>query len=100
MNSTNSNQYLILCLKNGRSRKLGMALWWQPNSAGYTTIVDQAGRYTKAEAEAICRPGENVAILEAEVLEKTVRVVRDFYDWEDETFKDRWYNQNGDQSEA
>lgn len=29
--------------------------WWRPESAGYTTVLSSAGRYTLAEAESICR---------------------------------------------
>ncbi len=29
--------------------------WWRPNSAGYTTFLERAGRYTKDEALRICR---------------------------------------------
>lgn len=29
--------------------------WWRPNSAGYTKHVESAGRYSKAEADYICR---------------------------------------------
>lgn len=29
--------------------------WWRPNSCGYTTHLAAAGRYSQAEAAAICR---------------------------------------------
>jgi len=29
--------------------------FWRPERAGYTKLIEQAGRYSKAEAEAICR---------------------------------------------
>jgi hypothetical protein len=28
--------------------------WWGPDSLGYTTVLEKAGRYTKAEADHIC----------------------------------------------
>lgn len=28
--------------------------WWRPNWQGYTVMLDQAGRYSKDEASAIC----------------------------------------------
>ena len=31
--------------------------WWRPDSAGYTNKVESAGRYSEAEAKAICRNG-------------------------------------------
>ena len=80
--------YLILCIKNGRSRKIGRALWWGPNSSGYTTHLEEAGRYTKEEAERIASPGENIAVPEEEALAKAVTVVVDFGQWEDDAFKD------------
>lgn len=33
--------------------------WWRPNSAGYCCKIEQAGRYTKAEAEEICLQAGN-----------------------------------------
>jgi hypothetical protein len=42
-------QYLILY----RQHASGYALWWRPNSSGYTVDVAEAGRYSKEEAEAI-----------------------------------------------
>ena len=29
--------------------------WWRPAKRGYTSIIDEAGRYSRAEAEAIVR---------------------------------------------
>lgn len=79
--------YLILCVKNGRSRQLGRALWWCPNSNGYTTLLEEAGRYSKEEADRLCSPGENIAVPESEALDKAVTVVVDFGQWEDDTFR-------------
>jgi hypothetical protein len=30
-------------------------MWWRPNRRGYTQIIDEAGRYSADEAEAIVR---------------------------------------------
>lgn len=89
--------YLILCVKNGRSRQLGRALWWKPNSCGYTTLVEEAGRYTQEECDLICRPGENIAVPEREALSKSVSVVTDFGCWEDEESKEAWFQHLDDQ---
>lgn len=32
------------------------ALWWKPNKAGYTTDLNQAGRYSKTEVQNLPRP--------------------------------------------
>lgn len=31
------------------------AMWWRAARAGYTQVIDEAGRYTRAEGEAIVR---------------------------------------------
>lgn len=38
-------------------------IWWGKNGAGYTPDLNHAGRYTKEEAEAICkrRPEQDIA---------------------------------------
>lgn len=30
------------------------AMWWRPNSCGYTEVITEAGRYTYEEARKIC----------------------------------------------
>lgn len=37
-----NRRWMILCLPRN--------LWWRPRSAGYTEKVEEAGRYTDAEA--------------------------------------------------
>ncbi len=60
--------------------------WWRPNSCGYTTDRAQAGRYTKAEADDICRharshtegePPPEVAYPEEDVISAEERDARD-----------------------
>lgn len=47
--STEANEeYLIL---DTRSTVGNCALWWGPDRSGYVCSIDEAGRYTKAEAE-------------------------------------------------
>jgi hypothetical protein len=29
--------------------------WWRPSHAGYTCLIEGAGRYSRAEAERICQ---------------------------------------------
>lgn len=36
--------------------------WWKPDSCGYTTCIDQAGRYSEDEARSICRNGSCIAV--------------------------------------
>ena len=33
----------------------GSVLWWKPNSRGYTLELNEAGLYTKEQAESICK---------------------------------------------
>ena len=49
--------FLIRSHKHARMSKEAM-VWWGPGSCGYTILVDAAGRYTKKEADRICRPGQ------------------------------------------
>lgn len=43
MNETDS--YLVWSNQKG--------MWWRANRRGYTQVIDEAGRYSQAEAEAI-----------------------------------------------
>lgn len=46
-------EFLIL----SKNRSQGIATWWRPNSAGYTTDIDAAGRYSAEESAQIVRAG-------------------------------------------
>ncbi len=57
------SEFLILSRKWTRPGEPTIT-WWRPKSAGYTGLLDDAGRYTKEEAHAICvnSHGEHVAV--------------------------------------
>lgn len=46
-------EFLIL----SKDRSQDIAMWWRPNSAGYTTDIDSAGRYSAEESARIVRAG-------------------------------------------
>lgn len=55
---SDGNKYHILSVKwsvpeNGRH--MDVCLWWNPNSAGYTTDVNKAGVYSEEQAMNLCR---------------------------------------------
>ena len=60
--------------------------WWRPNSAGYTTFLESAGRYPRDRAIEIAarardgwRPGTpppEIAVAEADVLEQASKATR------------------------
>lgn len=41
--------------------------WWKPDSRGYTICIDKAGRYSAADAGAICSHGSCIAVLVQDV---------------------------------
>lgn len=43
-------EWLVLCHEHGDG---AVCLWWRANGAGYTRLIDEAGRYTETEARAI-----------------------------------------------
>jgi len=53
------------------------ALWWRPDSRGYTCDLDQAGLYTEKQARSICRNRDSdVAYREEDVERAAIRHVR------------------------
>jgi hypothetical protein len=74
--------WLILSIKYTKSFDL---MWWGPNFRGYTTRLEDAGRYTEKEARSRERreyPNghfETVAVPEAAVEGRTSTVVPDRY---------------------
>lgn len=46
-------KFLIL----SKDKSQGIAMWWRPESEGYTTDVDAAGRYSADESAKIARSG-------------------------------------------
>ena len=36
--------------------------WWKPESCGYTICIEKAGRYSEAEAKAICNDPRCIAV--------------------------------------
>jgi hypothetical protein len=60
----------------GRKTFVGVVLWWAPNSEGYSTFLDGAGKYTREEAEGIVsRRGGDFMVPCAVAEASTVRVV-------------------------
>ena len=48
-----AGMWLIVSIKHGFHHDA--TVFWGPNQCGYTSYVEQAGRYTKEEADAICK---------------------------------------------
>lgn len=46
-----ANEYLVWSNEHGA--------WWRPNSQGYTTLIQAAGRYSREEALKICGLGRD-----------------------------------------
>lgn len=71
--------YLIYCSERSHD---GMAAWWRPHNHGYTSNIDEAGRYTKVQADDIERDsvGEDFGIAEDEVMAMSLRRICDISD--------------------
>lgn len=52
-----------------------LRLWWRPECNGSTVDVDQAGRFSAADAIRICREGDNKMWIEDQALAASRRVV-------------------------
>ena len=54
--------YVIACISRSRAERT--VNWWRPESHGYTVYLDDAGRYTKEEAEKIVKAalGDEIAV--------------------------------------
>lgn len=74
-----ADEYFILSL---RWTKENYATWWCPNNSGYTSVIDDAGRYSRADVDAC--PGyynnghTTIAIPCADVENAAQRVVFDY----------------------
>jgi hypothetical protein len=66
-------KYLILSLK--WSRGSDNFVWYRTNAAGYTIIIEQAGRYTADEAAKYSDGVTTLAVREDDALADAVRVV-------------------------
>jgi hypothetical protein len=61
---TREPRYLIL----HKDLVQGVAVWWRPNRAGYTTDIGAAGRYSKEEADSIAQiRGDDFPVNECEI---------------------------------
>lgn len=68
--------HLILCGSEVVARG-GYALWWGPDERGYYAELEGAGRYTREEAERICRgsPRGDRPVPQSEAIRAAVTVV-------------------------
>lgn len=58
-------EYLLL----SKHRTHGIALWWRPGGCGYTTDINEAGRFDKEEAVRIAKDshGDDVPVPESAI---------------------------------
>lgn len=64
-------EYLIFSQKHTGP---DMALFWRPGSKGYTTRLEEAGRYSEAKAEQICQPGSDSFMVPVAALASAIPV--------------------------
>ena len=71
-------RYLIF----SRKHTTGIAMWWRPNAAGYTNNLDDAGRYSKEDAESHCSGmhGDAMPVAELEAYRLSARRIVDLGD--------------------
>jgi hypothetical protein len=65
-----NDEFYILSLKWTRG---DLVTWWAPNNSGYTTVLERAGRYSKADVDAEAgyyNDGVNTMAIPCEVVEK------------------------------
>ncbi len=53
-------RYIIFSIERG--------MWWKPNQFGYTGRLEEAGRYTREEAEKICEDANLIEVCETMAL--------------------------------
>jgi hypothetical protein len=69
------NDYVIVTTKH-EAWPRGVMLFWGPERSGYTSILDDAGRYTREEAASICGDStECFMVAFADLDKEAVRVV-------------------------
>ena len=71
------NQYYIV-MKNPHGSDY--ALFWRPNKAGYTRIIDNAGKYSEERAKQICKMRGEEFMVPCEVVESSAIRVADWAD--------------------
>ena len=69
-------EFYIATTKHEALWPRGVILFWAANERGYSSFLEKAGRYSKEEAEQICKPDSNHFMIPCEAVEaQAVRVV-------------------------